>query len=132
MTSSVITKMTCMALLAIALPCFASNVLRDPTQPYGVETKRIVQRSDIKLQAIFYNATKPTVLVGGRYYYQGDSLSGMIITKITSDTVFLQGISGEVEVSMYPTIRQSIENASSSDGAIKNKKAKPVSKANDA
>lgn len=109
MTNLIHKTWVCLLLLTVLVPAFAEKALRDPTQPYGVETKQVVRRSDIKLQAIFYSASNPTVLVGGRYYYQGDNLSGMIITKITADTVYLQGMSGEVEVSMYPTIRHEVE-----------------------
>ncbi len=97
--------LTILALVLLMSSVWADKALRDPTQPPGATVNIAVSKSDIKIQAIFYNKTKPAILVDGKYYYEGDALSGAIIVKINRDDVLLRGEGGEMKVSMYPSIR---------------------------
>lgn len=85
---------------------WAESGLRDPTQPPGAKVSSNTKSANIKLQAIFYNATKPSVMIGGEYYYEGDTFQGNIVVKINRGSIVLRGGRGEIQVSMYPSIRQ--------------------------
>lgn len=94
--------------LVVVQGTYAQAALRDPTQPPGSSVKILVSGGDIKIQAIFYNKTKPSIIVDNKYYYEGDALSGAIIVKIGQDDVVLRGEGGEMTVSMYPSIREPV------------------------
>ena len=99
----------CLAALVVMSQASAQTALRDPTRPPGMGVTMATSGQNIKLQAIFYNKSKPSVLIGGRYYYEGDVYNGSVLTKIKRDDVILSGADGEVVVGMYPSIRRSVK-----------------------
>ncbi len=101
----------CLAVLMLVSQASAQTTLRDPTRPPGAAVAIITSGKNIKLQAIFYNKTTPSVLINGKYYYEGDVYNGAVLTKIKRDNVILSGAGGEEIVGMYPSIRQPVKKS---------------------
>lgn len=76
--------------------------LRDPTRPSGYYTGMMEngvdepdQPSALRLQAVFYNPAKPSVLINGRRLVIGDQIADSIVKTINQKDVILSTIDGE-------------------------------------
>ncbi len=96
--------------LAVCGCTIFAKTLRDPTQPPGAKYELQAVNKNINIQAIYYSKDNPKVIVDGKSYVLGDTLSGAVITTINPTSMVLDGPAGDVEINMYPTIRKPAED----------------------
>ncbi|MDF1654123.1 MAG: hypothetical protein P1U34_03335 [Coxiellaceae bacterium] len=114
---SMLTIVGCIACVSAIAKASTTGVLRDPTQPPGATYELQAYNKNINVQAIYYSKENSSIIVDGKTYTLGDTLSGAVITEIKPDKVVLQGTAGEVVLNMYPTVRKSVEQKKNSKGA---------------
>ncbi|MDF1795223.1 MAG: hypothetical protein P1U63_01670 [Coxiellaceae bacterium] len=108
---------SCMVCSSAFAKASTAQVLRDPTQPPGASYELQAYNKNINIQAIYLSKDNSMIVVDGKSYTLGDTLSGAVITEIKPDKVVLQGTAGEVVLNMYPTVRTPVgekENKKSS------------------
>ncbi|WMC12302.1 MSHA biogenesis protein MshK [Oceanimonas pelagia] len=88
----------------------AAGSLQDPTRPLaglsqpatGMGEQRIEAAAGPRLQAIF-SGGRPSAILDGRRYVQGDTIGGYRLVHIGTGRVVLEGQGKRLELSLFPT-----------------------------
>jgi len=97
-------------ILVLLVSGVSANELKDPTRPAGLQlsageaVEAGQQRDHIVLQAIFYHPEQAGALINGRRYAVGDVVGNSEILGIYADKVVLTGDSGEITLTLVPSV----------------------------
>ncbi len=119
---------SCMLVGGVFAKAGTAQVLRDPTQPPGASYELQAFNKNINIQAIYLSKDNSTIVVDGKSYTLGDTLSGAVITDIKPDKVVLQGTAGEIVLNMYPTVREPVAEKKDKNSAATKKQTKTKTK----
>ncbi len=83
----------------------ANADLRDPTQPsgYNSETALAKIHNDLTLTAILTSPQRNIAIINGELLNVGDKIGKFKILKISSQTVFLEGPGGAMDLTLVET-----------------------------
>lgn len=98
----------CLLILIVLLTCeyVSAKELRaviDPTRPLGYRASSI-QKSPLKLQAIFWGQGRKEAIVNGQSVKEGDSVQGKRIVQIKPQAIVYENNGGRYTLLLRPSI----------------------------